>query len=153
MTLGQWILLFVILASCVFLILVILVQRGRGEGLAGAFGGGGGGSAFGAKTGDVFTGITVGLAGLFLLLNVAGNYVFLPPEPDTAGAVRPAPPSAPAPVQAPETDTPAPKPEASPVPAESESSAGDTPSVPSAERGAAGGGDVKTSEGEAGEKP
>jgi hypothetical protein len=45
--------------------------------LAGAFGGGGGG-AFGAKTGDVFTWITVAFAGVFLLLTVLGNFVFEP---------------------------------------------------------------------------
>ncbi len=58
--------LFLIIA--VLLILVILVQRGRGGGLIGAFGGPGGSSAFGAKTGDVFTIITVIMAALFLIL-------------------------------------------------------------------------------------
>ena len=43
----------------VFMILLILVQRGRGGGLVGAFGGMGGQSAFGARAGDVFTKITV----------------------------------------------------------------------------------------------
>jgi len=43
----------------IFLILLILVQRGRGGGLVGAFGGAGGQSAFGAKAGDLFTRITV----------------------------------------------------------------------------------------------
>ena len=43
----------------VFMILLILVQRGRGGGLVGAFGGMGGQSAFGAKAGDLFTRITV----------------------------------------------------------------------------------------------
>jgi preprotein translocase subunit SecG len=52
----------------VLLILVILVQRGRGGGLIGAFGGPGGSSAFGAKTGDVFTVITVVVAALFLVI-------------------------------------------------------------------------------------
>ena len=46
----------------VFMIFIILLQRGRGGGLAGAFGGLGGQSAFGTKAGDVFTKITVGLA-------------------------------------------------------------------------------------------
>jgi preprotein translocase subunit SecG len=54
--------------------LIILVQKGRGEGLTGAFGGGGGSSAFGAKTGDVFTWITVVVAAAFLLLNVVANF-------------------------------------------------------------------------------
>ena len=68
---------FVIIA--VLLILVILVQRGRGGGLIGAFGGPGGSSAFGAKTGDVFTVITVVMAGLFLV--VACLLVFKPAPP------------------------------------------------------------------------
>jgi preprotein translocase subunit SecG len=45
-----------------FLICVILIQRGKGGGLAGAFGGVGGSSAFGTKAGDVFTRITIGVA-------------------------------------------------------------------------------------------
>ena len=47
---------------CVLMILVILLQRGRGSGLAGAFGGAGGSSHLGAKTGDVLTLVTLGLA-------------------------------------------------------------------------------------------
>ncbi len=45
-----------------FLICIILIQRGKGGGLAGAFGGVGGSSAFGTKAGDVFTRITIGVA-------------------------------------------------------------------------------------------
>ena len=56
-----------------FLILVVLLQRGRGGGLAGALGGAGGTSAFGTKTGDVFTWITVGVAATwFILAGVSG---------------------------------------------------------------------------------
>lgn len=50
------------------LILVVLLQRGRGGGLAGAFGGLGGQSAFGTKAGDVFTKITIGLVTAWVLL-------------------------------------------------------------------------------------
>ncbi len=50
------------------LIGVILLQRGRGGGLVGAFGGGGGQSAFGTKTGDVFTTVTVITFAVFLLM-------------------------------------------------------------------------------------
>jgi len=46
----------------ILMIFIILLQRGRGGGLAGAFGGAGGQSALGTKAGDVFTKITVGLA-------------------------------------------------------------------------------------------
>jgi len=56
----------------VLLILIILLQRGRGGGLAGALGGMGGQSAFGTKAGDVFTKITVVLAIIWVVL-AAGN--------------------------------------------------------------------------------
>ncbi|MCA8989120.1 MAG: preprotein translocase subunit SecG [Planctomycetaceae bacterium] len=49
------------------LIVIVLLQRGRGGGLAGALGGAGGQSAFGTKAGDVFTKITVGLALVWVL--------------------------------------------------------------------------------------
>jgi preprotein translocase subunit SecG len=59
----------VIVLLSLFLIGIILIQRGKGGGLAGAFGGVGGSSAFGTKAGDVFTKITVGLAiGWIILL-------------------------------------------------------------------------------------
>src|SRR6478609_1086948 len=51
-----------------FMVLVILVQRGRGGGLAGALGGMGGQSAFGTKAGDMFTRITVVLALIWIIL-------------------------------------------------------------------------------------
>ena len=69
---------------CGLIILVILLQRGRGGGLAGAFGGGGSSSAFGAKTGDVFTVVTVVLAAVFLVWFVVGNYAFIPGGPVVA---------------------------------------------------------------------
>ena len=53
---------------CVFLIILVLLQKGRGGGLAGAFGGAGGQSAFGSKTGDVFTWVTIVVVAVFLLL-------------------------------------------------------------------------------------
>ena len=53
-----------------FLILLVLVQRGRGGGLAGALGGMGGQSAFGAKAGDTFTKITMWTAFLWIVLCV-----------------------------------------------------------------------------------
>ena len=52
--------------SSVFLILLVLVQRGRGGGLTGALGGMGGQSAFGTKAGDVFTKITVATAAIWI---------------------------------------------------------------------------------------
>ena len=48
--------------TSLFLICLILIQRGKGGGLAGAFGGVGGSSAFGTKAGDVFTKVTIYVA-------------------------------------------------------------------------------------------
>ncbi|MFQ3594419.1 MAG: preprotein translocase subunit SecG [Gemmataceae bacterium] len=56
-----------ILAS-LFLILLVLIQRGKGGGLAGAFGGAGGSSAFGSRAGDAFTRVTIYAAAVWLLL-------------------------------------------------------------------------------------
>jgi preprotein translocase subunit SecG len=58
--------LLVLLLS-VFLILLVLIQRGKGGGLAGAFGGAGGSSAFGSRAGDTFTRITIGVATAWIL--------------------------------------------------------------------------------------
>lgn len=76
MTWTQWLLSVVLIFVCLFLMLVILLQRGRGGGISSAFGGGGGSGAFGAKTGDVFTWITVVVAGIFVVLAVAANFAF-----------------------------------------------------------------------------
>ena len=48
-----------IVLTSIFLICLVLIQRGKGGGLAGAFGGAGGSSAFGTKAGDIFTRITM----------------------------------------------------------------------------------------------
>lgn len=57
-----------------FLILLVLVQRGRGGGLTGALGGMGGSSAFGAKAGDVFTRITIVTASIWIVVCAAAVY-------------------------------------------------------------------------------
>jgi len=67
--------LFIIV--CVLLILVVLLQKGRGGGLGAAFGGAGS-SAFGTRTGDVLTWVTIVLTGAFLLLAVLATLVYRP---------------------------------------------------------------------------
>ncbi|WP_286177760.1 preprotein translocase subunit SecG [Stieleria mannarensis] len=57
-SLGSAVLGWLMFMLSVFLILLILVQRGKGGGLTGALGGPGGQSAFGSKAGDTFTLIT-----------------------------------------------------------------------------------------------
>jgi preprotein translocase subunit SecG len=60
--------LFII--CCVSLILIILIQKGRGGGLSGAFGGAGAGGILGSKTGDFLTWVTIALVGVYLTLSV-----------------------------------------------------------------------------------
>lgn len=63
-----------IFATSMFLIMLVLVQRGRGGGLTGALGGPGGQSAFGTKAGDLFTRITVGVATAWIALCASSVY-------------------------------------------------------------------------------
>lgn len=49
---------FVLIVS-IFMVGLVLIQRGKGGGLAGAFGGSGGSSPFGSRAGDTFTRITL----------------------------------------------------------------------------------------------
>lgn len=60
----------------VFMILLILIQRGRGGGLVGALGGMGGQSAFGTKAGDLFTRVTMWTAFFWIVL-AAGTVKYL----------------------------------------------------------------------------
>jgi preprotein translocase subunit SecG len=115
---------FTLALTSLFLILLVLIQRGRGGGLTGALGGMGGQSAFGTKAGDIFTKITVGVAafwiGLCILsINVLGrqqslfsNSLGTAAPQAVAPQTQPAPPSGGVP-QAP--DSVAPSPEAKPA--------------------------------------
>jgi preprotein translocase subunit SecG len=51
----------------VVLILVVLIQKGKGGGLSGAFAGGMASGILGSKTGDVLTWITISVASLFIV--------------------------------------------------------------------------------------
>ena len=65
---------------CTFLILLILIQRGKGGGLAGAFGGMGGQSAFGTKAGDTFMRITIVAAAIWFTSCIAIHIFYKPPS-------------------------------------------------------------------------
>jgi len=52
----------------VVLILVVLIQKGKGGGLSGAFAGGMASGILGSKTGDVLTWITISVASLFIVV-------------------------------------------------------------------------------------
>jgi preprotein translocase subunit SecG len=59
---------FILLILGLFLILLVLIQRGKGGGLIGALGGTGGSSPFGSRAGDQFTRLTIYVACIWLVL-------------------------------------------------------------------------------------
>jgi preprotein translocase subunit SecG len=73
-------LLYVVLGLLgVFLILLVLIQRGRGGGLAGVLGGAGGSSPFGSRAGDTFTRVTLIAAVAWIFLNMV--LIWVSPQP------------------------------------------------------------------------
>ncbi|HSF16299.1 MAG TPA: preprotein translocase subunit SecG [Vicinamibacteria bacterium] len=61
---------------CLFLILVILAQQGKGQDLASAFGGGGSQTAFGARgTATLLSKITAGAAITFMVTSLTLSYL------------------------------------------------------------------------------
>ena len=60
---------------CLILMGLVLIQKGRGGGLASAFGGGGGHTPFGTKTGDVLTWTTSVVFGIFIMLAISLNWL------------------------------------------------------------------------------
>lgn len=98
-TFGQVILTFFIVLVSLLLMGLILLQKNRGSGLSGAFGGVGGHTAFGTKTGDFLTWVTVGLAGVFIILSITAVFVFeRAVTPATAAPAAPPPASTDAPL-------------------------------------------------------
>jgi preprotein translocase subunit SecG len=61
---------FLFVICSILLILIVLIQKGRGGGLSGALGGAMAGGVFGSKTGDFLTWATIVMAGVFLLIAV-----------------------------------------------------------------------------------
>lgn len=116
---GLMVVFFLFISLC--MMLIVLIQRPQGGGISGAFGGGGaegaGQTAFGAKTGDVLTTVTIGIFVVFLGSAIALNYLVRPPaaapEPTIGAPLEPPVPvtSTPAPAPAPVTAE-APKPAA-----------------------------------------
>ena len=83
---------------CVFLVLVVLTQQGKGQDLASAFGGAGTQAAFGARgTATLLTKITAGAAATFMVTSLLLGYLEADPETDTVVDVPemtiPAPPA------------------------------------------------------------
>lgn len=76
--LSQYIFGPALFSISLFIVLIILLQRGRGGGLTGALGGAGGASAFGVKAGDIFTRITAVSVLLWIVLCALMCYWYLP---------------------------------------------------------------------------
>ncbi|MDX1929225.1 MAG: preprotein translocase subunit SecG [Pirellulaceae bacterium] len=88
---AQYFFGFTIFVLSSFLVLLVLVQRGRGGGLTGALGGPGGQSAFGTKAGDLFTRITIGVATAWILLCATAVFMLRSRAlPQTGSSDRPA---------------------------------------------------------------
>jgi preprotein translocase subunit SecG len=80
-----------ILLIGLFMILLVLIQKGKGGGLAGAFGGAGGSSAFGSRMNDQFVQYTLITAAIWVLLIMLMAKIVQPPRqhPDAAPVVAP----------------------------------------------------------------
>jgi preprotein translocase subunit SecG len=119
------------LLCAVILVLLVLIQRGRGGGLAGAFGGPGGHSAFGTKTADVFIKATAVLGAIFFILAVVTALVMRYQQSALWSAEEPAPAEAPAEPGTGPGETPA------APPAETPAAPAETPAAPASESGGA----------------
>ncbi len=76
----------IFLVCAVSLILIILIQKGRGGGLGAAFGGGLASGLLGSKTGDFLTWVTIVLVGIFLTLAVVMAKFYKPTISDFGAA-------------------------------------------------------------------
>jgi preprotein translocase subunit SecG len=94
---------------CLFLILVVLAQQGKGQDLASAFGGAGSQTAFGARgTATLLSKITAAAAAIFMITSLTLSFLRPAVAPNTV-VPDSAPPS--------ETETTAPSSEGSQTPA------------------------------------
>jgi preprotein translocase subunit SecG len=112
MNIAYYVVVLLHVIACLFLIAVVLLQQGKNQDLASAFGGGGTQTAFGPRgSANVLSRATTVLAGVFMITSLALSMlrpgtgsvldrVGTPPAPTVsptpAGAASPAPP-APAP--------------------------------------------------------
>ncbi len=122
MTFAFYALLVLHVVACVFLIAVVLLQQGKGQDLAAAFGGGTQ-TAFGPRgSANILSRATTVLAGVFMITSVALSVIrpkaatFLEQVPNTPAAASPAAPAGSPVAPAPPGNATAPAP-AAPAPA------------------------------------
>jgi len=105
MSILFYLIVFLHIVACLFLIAVVLLQQGKGQDLASAFGGGGTQTAFGPRgSATVLSRATTILAGVFMVTSLGLSLV----RPRASGILDQVPAT---------VATPAPKASASPVPA------------------------------------
>jgi preprotein translocase subunit SecG len=109
-----YLIVFVHVVACLFLIAVVLLQQGKGQDLASAFGGGGTQTAFGPRgSATVLSRATTILAGVFMVTSLALSII----RPGRSGVLDQVPAAAATPTPA-ATAAPAGLPAAPPAPAE-----------------------------------
>ena len=109
-----YLIVFVHVVACLFLIAVVLLQQGKGQDLASAFGGGGTQTAFGPRgSATVLSRATTILAGVFMVTSLALSII----RPGRSGVLDRVPAAAATPTPA-ATAAPAGVPAAPPAPAE-----------------------------------
>jgi preprotein translocase subunit SecG len=93
--------------AALVLVLVVLIQKGRGGGLSSAFGGLGS-TLLGTKTGDFLTWVTISIVAVWLFLSIAAVKWFKPYASEylQGGQMPPAPVTTPAPPVPVETEKP-----------------------------------------------
>jgi len=110
MTFAYYLVVTLHVIACLFLIAVVLLQQGKGQDLASAFGGGGTQTAFGPRgSANVLSRATTILAGVFMVTSLALSMV----RPQASSLLDKVPSATPAPVTsvppaAPSTTLPAP---------------------------------------------
>jgi preprotein translocase subunit SecG len=119
-----YLIIFLHIVACLFLIAVVLLQQGKGQDLASAFGGGGTQTAFGPRgSATVLSRATTILAGLFMVTSLTLSLMrptrsgVLDQVPGVAATPTPgatAAPATPAPPAEAPAGTPAPAPSATP---------------------------------------
>src|SRR5215472_10321346 len=117
MTIAYYLVLVLHVAACLFLIAVVLLQQGKGQDLASAFGGGGTQTAFGPRgSANVLSRATTVLAGVFMLTSLALSMVKPRARSVLDSVPVAAPPPSPSPQAGAKPPAPAPVPSASPLP-------------------------------------
>jgi preprotein translocase subunit SecG len=117
-----YLIIFLHIVACLFLIAVVLLQQGKGQDLASAFGGGGTQTAFGPRgSATVLSRATTILAGVFMVTSLTLSLMrptrsgVLDQVPGVAATPTPAATAAPA-TQAPRPEAPAGTPAPAPTP-------------------------------------